>query len=93
LITGEDGKIFNLVAAGVTAICAVVADQRAIAKEEEVCIAIEKNIAGVASKAVLMGGSDWSNLNRRGGNVRDANDYQRAQRPCLPTEPRHIPCN
>lgn len=33
LVTGQDGQVFNLVAAVVAAVCAIVAYQRAVAEE------------------------------------------------------------
>ena len=38
LIAGEDGQVFDLVAASIAAVCAVVADQGAVAEEEEIGI-------------------------------------------------------
>ena len=36
LVAGEDGQVFDLVSAGIAAVGAVVADEGAIAKEEQV---------------------------------------------------------
>jgi hypothetical protein len=52
LVTREDGQVLDLVAAGAAAIGAAVADERAIAKEEEVRIGVEEGSAGIASEAV-----------------------------------------
>lgn len=52
LVTCEDGQVFYLVAAGAAAVCAVVADERAVAEEEEICIGVEKRATRVAAKAV-----------------------------------------
>ena len=52
LVTGQDGQIFNLIATVTAAVCAVVAYERAIAKQEEVGIRIEECSAGIASEAV-----------------------------------------
>lgn len=52
LLTGEDGQILDLVSAGGTAVCAVVADQGSVAKEEKVRIGVEQGAAGVASETV-----------------------------------------
>lgn len=38
--------------AGGTAVCAVVADQGAVAEEEKVCVGVEQGAAGIASEAV-----------------------------------------
>lgn len=54
LVACEDGQILNLVAAGAAAVCAVVADEGAIAEEEEVRIGVEEGPAGVASETVQM---------------------------------------
>lgn len=52
LFTGQDSKLFNLVAAGTTAVSAVVADEGAIAEEKQVGVGVEEGAASVASKAV-----------------------------------------
>lgn len=52
LVAGEDGKILDLVPTCAAAIGAVVADQRAVAEEEEVGIGVEEGLAGVAAEAV-----------------------------------------
>jgi len=52
LITGQDGQVFDLVAAGTAAVGAVVADERAVAEQEEVGVRVEKGTAGVATEAV-----------------------------------------
>jgi hypothetical protein len=54
LVSREDGQILNLVAAGAAAVCAIVADEGAIAEEEEVRIGVEEGPAGVASETVQM---------------------------------------
>lgn len=50
LVSGEDGQVFDFVPTGTTAVCTIVADERAIAEQEEVGIGVEKGLAGVASK-------------------------------------------
>jgi len=45
LVAGEYGEVFNLVAAGAAAVGAVVADEGAISKEEEVGIRVEQSTA------------------------------------------------
>lgn len=52
LLAGEDGQVFDLVPTGIAAVGAVVADERAIAEEEEDGIGVEEGVAGVASEAV-----------------------------------------
>ena len=52
LVTRQDGQVFDLVAAVVTAVRAIVAYQRAIAEEQEVRIRVEEGAAGVAAEAV-----------------------------------------
>ena len=54
LVAGEDSQILNLVAAGAAAVCTVVADERAIAEEEEVRIGVEEGSAGITSETVQM---------------------------------------
>ena len=54
LIAGEDGQILDFVPTGAAAICTVVADERAVAEEEEVCIRVEESAASVAAEAVNM---------------------------------------
>lgn len=36
LVAGQDGQILNLIVTHTAAVCAIVADERAIAKEEEI---------------------------------------------------------
>ena len=52
LITGQDGKILDLVTARVAAVCAIVADEGAIAEQQKVRIGIKEGAAGVAPEAV-----------------------------------------
>lgn len=54
LVSGEDGEVFNLIAAGAAAVGAIVADEGAIAEQQEVRIRVEEGIARVASEAVEM---------------------------------------
>nr|POE94634.1 hypothetical protein CFP56_16871 [Quercus suber] len=54
LVAGEDGEVFDLVAAGVAAVGAVVADERAIAEEQEVGVGVEEGAAGVAAETIDM---------------------------------------
>ena len=51
LVAGQDGEVFDLVAAGIAAVGAVVADERAIPEEKEIGIGVEEGAASVASKA------------------------------------------
>jgi hypothetical protein len=52
LVAGQNGQVFDLVPAMVAAICAVVADERAVAEQEEVRIRVEEGAACVATEAV-----------------------------------------
>lgn len=54
LVSGQDCQVFDLVAACAAAICAVVADEGAIAEEEEVGVGVKKGPAGVATEAIQM---------------------------------------
>lgn len=54
LVSGKDGQVFDLVAACATAIGAIVADEGAIAEQEEVSIRVEEGPAGMTPKAVEM---------------------------------------
>lgn len=54
LVAGEDGEIFNLIAARAATVRAVVTYKRAIAEEEKVRVGVEEGAAGVASEAVDM---------------------------------------
>ena len=54
MVACEDSQIFNFIPAGTAAVCAVVADEGAIAEEEEVRIGVEEGPAGVASETVQM---------------------------------------
>ena len=52
MISGEDSQILNLVPTRSAAVCTIIADERTITKEEEICIGVEEGTAGVASKAI-----------------------------------------
>ena len=52
LIAGEDGEVFDFVAACVAAVGAVVADEGAVAEQEEVRVRVEQGPAGVTAEAV-----------------------------------------
>lgn len=54
LVAGKNGEILDLVAAGAAAVCAVVADKGAIAKEEQVCVRVKNGATGVALEALEM---------------------------------------
>jgi len=54
LVARENCKVFDFVAAGAAAVCAIVADQRAIAEEKQICVGVEECVACVASEAVNM---------------------------------------
>lgn len=52
LVACQNGEILYLVAAAVAAICTVVADQRAIAEQEEVRIRVEQGLASITPEAI-----------------------------------------
>lgn len=52
LVARQNGQVLDLVAAVVAAVCTVVADQRAVAEEEQIRIRVEECAAGVAAEAV-----------------------------------------
>jgi hypothetical protein len=54
LVASQDGQILNLVPTAAAAICAVVADQGAIAEEKKVRIGVEQGAASITPKAVDM---------------------------------------
>ena len=54
LVARQDGQVLNLVSASATAVRAVVADEGAIAEQEEVGVGIEERVAGVATEAIEM---------------------------------------
>jgi hypothetical protein len=53
-VSGEYGEIFNLVPAGVAAVCAVIANKRSVAQEQEVGVGVKGGVARIASKTVEM---------------------------------------
>lgn len=52
LVARQNGQVLDLVAAVVAAVCAVVAYQRAVAEQQQVCVRVEKGAARVAAEAV-----------------------------------------
>ncbi|KAL8782932.1 MAG: hypothetical protein Q9213_004988 [Squamulea squamosa] len=52
LISGQDSQILDLVVACATAIGTIIANERAVAEKEEVCVRIEESGAGVTSETV-----------------------------------------
>lgn len=54
LIACEDGEIFDFISAYAAAICAIIADEGAVAKEEEVRIGVENCATCVATETVYM---------------------------------------
>jgi hypothetical protein len=85
LVAGEDGQVFDLVATGIAAICTVVADEGAVAEEEQVGVGVKQGAAGVTSEAVdvpSVAGCEGGRVRRLEVNGRIAGTY-RAQKPCL----------
>jgi hypothetical protein len=54
LVARQDGEVFDLISARAAAVGAVVADQRAVAEEQEVRVRVEKGVAGIAAETVEM---------------------------------------
>jgi hypothetical protein len=54
LISREDGEILDLVAARAAAVGAVVADEGAVAEQEEIGVGVKEGVTGVATEAVYM---------------------------------------
>jgi hypothetical protein len=54
LVAGKNCEVLNLVAAGTTAVSAVVANQGAVAEEQEIRIRVEESMAGVTPEAIKM---------------------------------------
>lgn len=54
LVPSKNGQVLDLVSTGAAAVGAVVANEGAIAEEEEVRIGVEEGTAGVATEAVEM---------------------------------------
>ena len=54
MFSSQDGEVLDLVAAHAAVISALVADKRAVAKEEQVGVAVEQVVARLASEAVDM---------------------------------------
>ena len=52
LVASKDSQVFDFVHTAAAGVCAVVADEGAVAEQEEVRIGIEQGVAGVASEAV-----------------------------------------
>jgi hypothetical protein len=85
LVTGEDGQVFDLVAAGIAAICTVVADEGAVAEEEQVGVRVKQGAAGVTSEAVnvpSVAGCERGRVRQLAVNGTVIRTYQ-AQKPCL----------
>lgn len=54
LVACQDGKVLDFVAAGAAVVCAVVANEGAVTKQEEVSIRIEQRPTRVAAETVEM---------------------------------------
>lgn len=52
LISGQDGEVLDLVAAAAATVGTVIADERSITEEKQVCVRVEESATSVASKAV-----------------------------------------
>lgn len=52
LVSGENCQIFDLVSAVAAAVGTIVANERAIAEEKEVCVGIEERAASIAPETV-----------------------------------------
>lgn len=52
LISRQDSQILDFVPTGAAAVGTVVANQRPVAEEEEICVGVEESAAGVASETV-----------------------------------------
>lgn len=52
LVTGEYSQILDLVSAGIAAVCALIAYERAITEQKEIRIGVEEGPASVASEAI-----------------------------------------
>jgi hypothetical protein len=85
LVAGEDGQVFDLVAASIAAICTVVADEGAVAEEEQVGVGVKQGAAGVTSEAVdvpSVAGCEGGRVRQLLVNGMSVRTYQ-AQKPCL----------
>jgi hypothetical protein len=54
LVSCQYSQVFDLVVTCAAAVCAIVADERSIAEQEEVGIGVEECAASIAAKAVYM---------------------------------------
>ncbi|KAL9057947.1 MAG: hypothetical protein Q9206_002143 [Seirophora lacunosa] len=54
LVSGQDSQILNFVPTGAAAVGTIVADQRPVAEEKEVCVGVEEGAASIASETVDM---------------------------------------
>ena len=54
LISSENREILDLVTTGTTAVCTIIANERAVTEEKEVGIRIEEGITCVAAEAIDM---------------------------------------
>ena len=52
LVTSQDGQVFDLVATGIAAVCAVVANEGSVAEQEQVGVGVEQSAACVTAEAV-----------------------------------------
>ena len=97
LVAGQDGEVFDLVAAVIAAVGAVVADQGAVSEQQQVGVRVEQGAAGVAAEAVdvpsvagcgyVSGGcrAEWKARARRRVPVAGCSAYL-VRMPCLPRE-------
>lgn len=65
LVAGENGQVFDLVAACIAAICAVITNEGAVAEEEQICVGVEQRAACVTSEAVdVPSVASWEGVSR-----------------------------
>jgi hypothetical protein len=92
LVAGQDGEVLDLVATVIAAVGAIVANERAIAEQQQVGVRVEQGAARVAAEAVnvpSVPGCEGSVC--AGGGLAAGATYQ-AQRPCPPQVSLHTPC-
>ena len=81
LVAGEDGEVLDFVTAGIAAVCAVVANERAVAEQEQVRVGVEQCPFARISTCPRGGGAHTSYHRCCIGSSRCASDCQRAPAP------------